>query len=397
MSDYQLFSPLSDIEYAALRDDIAARGVLVPVEEDEHGCILDGHHRVRIARELGIDYPRIVRAGLTEEEKRRHVRKVNLLRRHLAPEQKRAIIAAQLKETPEKSDRIIAGMLGVSNKTVSSLRADLVASGELCNIHSSIGADGKERPRERAPRAVLARNGREAAQVQAALQAFPDPPPPFTPAEETRDRSPLDAPELELADPVIKQARKLAQPAPTETPPLPDGRFDVLLADPPWQTNFRRGTSRDVEEHYPTLSEDGIGALPVHDIAAVDCVLFLWATSPLLPAAFRILAAWGFEYKTSMVWVKNGIGMGFYARIDHEFLLIATRGAPGIPPPDARPSSVVHADKGRHSEKPDRVRELIEEMYPGTRRAELFCRSPRAGWAAWGNEVTADKSPDHGH
>lgn len=149
MNEYQVMPPLSDEEYAELKSDIAARGVMVPIEFDEHGNVLDGHHRLMICNELGIkEYPKVVRAGMTESEKRTHARKLNMARRQLSQEQRRGLIHEQLMETPEKSDRQIANALGVSNSTVSLQRKHLEESGQLCESHSSIGADGKERPRQ---------------------------------------------------------------------------------------------------------------------------------------------------------------------------------------------------------------------------------------------------------
>ena len=109
MVNYQLLPPLSPDEYDSLKADISERGVLVPIEVDEEGNILDGHHRVQICLELGIEsWPRLVRTGLSEEEKRQHARKLNLARRHLNQEQRRDLIDAQLTETSELSDRQIA-------------------------------------------------------------------------------------------------------------------------------------------------------------------------------------------------------------------------------------------------------------------------------------------------
>lgn len=129
---YQLFDDLTEEEYAALRDDIARCGVLVPIEFDEDGNVLDGHHRLRACQELGItDYPRVVRAGLDEQGKRNHTRSLQMLRRHLTSEQKRRVIADQLRDTPERSDRAIGRQLGVSHATVASVRNHLVLSGQL--------------------------------------------------------------------------------------------------------------------------------------------------------------------------------------------------------------------------------------------------------------------------
>jgi N6-adenosine-specific RNA methylase IME4 len=186
---------------------------------------------------------------------------------------------------------------------------------------------------------------------------------------------------------VVKEAQKSRQPEPPPTPRLPAGVFEVIYADPPWQTDLRRGTERDVENHYPTMPLEAICQLPVPQVAAADCVLFLWATSPMLPQAFQVMQAWGFAYKTCAVWEKSGLGMGYYFRQNHELLLVGTRGAPGSPAPEDRPGSVIHAPKGRHSEKPAVFRQIIEHMYPERRKVELFCREPVPGWVAWGNEV----------
>lgn len=161
---YQVMPNLTGEEYAELKEDIRQRGVMVPIEFDEQGNVLDGHHRLKVCDELGIkEYPRVIRAGLTEEEKRLHARKLNMARRHLTREQRRDLINEQLKETPEKSDRQIAAGLGVHHTTVTTQRAKMEKTGELAKLASSIGADGKERPRvvERKPVSVFNPSKRE--------------------------------------------------------------------------------------------------------------------------------------------------------------------------------------------------------------------------------------------
>lgn len=144
---YQVLPPLSDEQFSALKADIAENGVLVPVEYDEDGNILDGFHRVKACRELGVeDWPSLKRLGLTEKEKRTHARRLNMNRRHLSRKQKREQIEAQLKDTPKWSNRRIAQLLGVSPHTVIDTREEMENEGELCNLHSLEGADGKERP-----------------------------------------------------------------------------------------------------------------------------------------------------------------------------------------------------------------------------------------------------------
>lgn len=170
------------------------------------------------------------------------------------------------------------------------------------------------------------------------------------------------------------------------SPPLPEGVYDLIYADPPWQYEHPISDSRAIENQYPTMTTDEICALPVGDRAADDCVLLLWATNPKLPDALRVIEAWGFTYRTNFVWVKDKIGMGYYARQRHELLLVAVRGTPGTPDPSARPDSVIEAPRGAHSAKPHRVYAMIERMYPHARRLELFARNTRDGWAGWGAE-----------
>lgn len=170
---------------------------------------------------------------------------------------------------------------------------------------------------------------------------------------------------------------------------LPPGKHDVLYADPPWRYEFSSDPADEIENHYPTMDLDEICALPVADVAADDSVLFLWTTSPKLIEAATVLEAWGFTYRTSMVWDKEHIGMGYYARQQHEYLLIGTRGTPGTPAQSNRPPSVVRMRKGKHSAKPALFYDLIESMYPDRTYLELFARAEREGWKAWGFEATA--------
>lgn len=131
-NQYQLFPELSADELSELESDILARGVMVPVEYDESGNVLDGHHRLKICDRHGItDFPRVIRYGLSEAEKRLHVRKLNLARRHLTEAQKRVVIADALKDAPEKSNRQHAKELGVDDKTVASVRREKEQSAEI--------------------------------------------------------------------------------------------------------------------------------------------------------------------------------------------------------------------------------------------------------------------------
>ena len=173
-----------------------------------------------------------------------------------------------------------------------------------------------------------------------------------------------------------------------EPAPLPTGLHSLILADPPWQygTEGLRGSA---SHHYPEMATRDIAILDIAPLVAEDAVLFLWATNPKLPAALEVMAAWGFEYRTNLAWVKPSIGTGFRFRSQHELLLVGVRGDWPAPPPNPedRPSSVIDARRREHSQKPDQVYEMLERLYPALPKLELFSREPREGWTAWGNEV----------
>ena len=165
------------------------------------------------------------------------------------------------------------------------------------------------------------------------------------------------------------------------------GVFPVIYADPPWEYDFPISDSRRIENQYPTMSLDVIMSLPVNDIAADDAILFLWATTPFLRKGLLVMQAWGFDYRTSMVWVKPSIGPGQWVRQRHEYLLIGVRGDIPTPKGEDKPDSVIEAPREEHSKKPEIVYDIIERMYPELPKVELFSRRKRENWAAWGNEI----------
>lgn len=167
-------------------------------------------------------------------------------------------------------------------------------------------------------------------------------------------------------------------------PELPRDRFDIILADPPWSYDINTRGSPD--DHYNVMSDSDISKLqiPVSD----NAILFLWATNPKLKEALSVMSAWGFNYKTNAVWVKDKIGTGYYFRGQHELLLVGEKGDMPLPEEKNRVASVIEAPRGKHSEKPDKVYDIIESMYPGRKYFELFSRGKaRKNWTMWGNEV----------
>ena len=171
---------------------------------------------------------------------------------------------------------------------------------------------------------------------------------------------------------------------------LPQGcTYPVIYADPPWQYDFSPSSGRAVENHYPTMPIEDILAMDVARLATRDAVLFLWVPPSFIKKGIAVLEAWGFELASSMVWDKEKIGTGIYFRQQHEYLLLGKRGNPITPTPGTQPRSVWREPRGEHSAKPDGFYGLIETMYPGLPKIELFSRSPRDGWAAWGNQAHA--------
>jgi N6-adenosine-specific RNA methylase IME4 len=179
--------------------------------------------------------------------------------------------------------------------------------------------------------------------------------------------------------------------------------FATILADPPWR--FQNSTGKVAPEHrrlarYPTLSLDEIKALPVSDIAAPAAHLYLWVPNALLAEGLAVMQAWGFTYKSNIVWHKirkdggpDGRGVGFYFRNVTELVLFGVRGrnartlAPG-----RRQVNFIATRKREHSRKPDELYPIIEACSPGP-YLELFARGQRARWQAWGNEACADYRP----
>jgi N6-adenosine-specific RNA methylase IME4 len=166
------------------------------------------------------------------------------------------------------------------------------------------------------------------------------------------------------------------------------GKFSVIYADPPWNYgNSGLDEYGHAERHYKTMLTNDICELPVGDYTATNAVLFLWATSPLLPDALRVIEGWGFEYKTSFVWDKVKHNFGHYNSVRHEFLLVGVKGS-YTPESKELHDSVVELERTeRHSAKPQYFRELIEGMYPSGSKLELFAREENENWTVWGNQV----------
>lgn len=201
----------------------------------------------------------------------------------------------------------------------------------------------------------------------------------------------------------------------------PAGGFGLIMADPPWSfDNFSaKGEAKNPKAHYACTPTDWIKGLPVAMLAAKDCLLWLWATNPMLPQAFEVLGSWGFTFATAGTWVKrtthgkDAFGTGYVLRSSNEPFLIGKIGAPKttratrstlatytsprwVEPERDWPSVgiTIEAPVREHSRKPDAAFEACEQLMPDAAKIELFSRAPRPGWSGWGNEATKFATSD---
>jgi N6-adenosine-specific RNA methylase IME4 len=371
----QAFPLMERQRYEELKDDIARQGLIEPIMLFE-GMILDGRNRYRACQELGI------------EPKFRHyngdpwayVWSLNGQRRDLVAEQRYLIwkyCHGQSEAWQTEKRRIQEEADRKRSKAMQGL--PYAPKGEERKpekvLPQSVVTPSGHRKGEKA-RATLAQVNRGAvARGERLAKARSDL------AEKVRlgEMKPAEAHRLMKRDEV---SQKVAS--------LPEGKFTVIYADPPWKYSDSRGELPygPAESHYPTLPLSELKALNVPALAAPDSVLFLWTPSPLLPEGLELALAWGFKYKASFVWYKVKHNYGHYNSVRHEYLLVCTRGS-CTPESSKLFNSVQTIERSdRHSEKPGEFRRIIETLYPSGKRIELFRRGRALdGWLVWGNEV----------
>ncbi len=201
---------------------------------------------------------------------------------------------------------------------------------------------------------------------------------------------------LELKIPFMTRIVNVTEPTPAEDLLLKTrDRYSTILADPPWQ--FQNRTGKMAPEHkrllrYPTMEIKEIMEMPVPKLAAAKSHLYLWVPNALLKEGLQVMEAWGFTYKTNLVWHKirkdggsDGRGVGFYFRNVTELILFGVRGSMRTLQPGRTKVNLFGTRKREHSRKPDEVYDLIEGCSPGP-YIELFARFKRQGWDQWGNE-----------
>jgi len=374
-----LFPLIEGEAFDELVADISANGLQDPIEILD-GAILDGRNRYRAALVAGVT---VHTRQFKGADPLGYVISKNLHRRHL-DESQRAMVGAALatldRGRPSSRNPSIEG---ISVEKASALMKVGHASVERAKVVREHGA---------AELVAAVDGGRISVSAAADIAGLPL-------AEQKRivdsvDPRALGAAIKRLRD--TKTAEKKARRATREAAlaqrqrALPDKRFGVIYADPEWQFEVysrETGMDRAADNHYPTTPTNDIVLRPVGNIAAKDCVLFLWATAPMIKAALRVMELWGFEYKSQFIWEKDQLSTGYWNRNKHELLLVGTRGDVPAPAMGEQWPSVISAPVGAHSEKPEIFAELIEAYYPNLPKIELNARRARPGWDVWGLEA----------
>lgn len=355
-----LFPLIEGDEFRALVESIRTNGQVHPIVLDDEGRVLDGRNRLRACTEARV-VPKFTRYD--GDDPVRFVISCNVHRRHLDGSQ-RAIIAVEMAE--------LRAELAAAARARKGKRTDLEEEPARTSSHESPGS----------------KSGRVSDQIGELMGVsgrYVDE------ARTIKDKAPEAWDEIKEGKRKISQVRRdlRRQQLAEQSLELPKGKYRVVYADCPWKYGDDRSGLKTsaAEDHYPTMSVADLCALPVADLAAENCVLFFWATCPLLPDAMQVVKAWGFKYKTCFVWDKSPHhNVGNYHEADAELLLVATLGS--CLPEERGGPQVKRIPRAEHSRKPDDFRDLIDRMYKVGPRIELFCRGEvPEGWEAWGNEA----------
>lgn len=334
----------------SLAESISEVGLLHPVVVTPEGRLIAGQRRLEACRLLGWSEVPVTVVDLYQAA--RGEAHENFVRKDLLPSEivalKRAIEPLERREARQRQGT----------------RADL--------CHPATVAEGQGDARDKIAR-YLGVGRTTIERAEAVMEAAEEDPEEYGYLVEQMDRSGKVAGAYRRLT-VLKQAKEL-EAAPPE---LPTGPFQVVVADPPWQ--YDTGSSLP----YPTMPIEEIKAMPVRELADENATLWLWTTNTHLPVAFDVLAAWGFEYKTILTWVKDRMGTGEWLRGQTEHCLLGARGKPVFL--HGSDGTALEAARREHSRKPEEFYALVERVCPGS-RVELFARQQREGWRAFGNDT----------
>jgi len=374
--------PLREEEYEKLKESVLAEGIRDPLVT-WRGILLDGYHRYKLAQEHNLEY-KTVEVDLPDKEAAKEWIVTNQLgRRNLTPQEAsyyRGKLYESKKRQGARTDLTsgqnvqklstaeeIGKQYGVDEKTI---RRDAEFSKVVDKITEEVGEEAK--------RAILSGQAnipkKDIEKLIEIKQKAPELVKPVLQGE-----VPLQRAKLEVQK---KIAASIPKPAP------PEGKYAVIYADPPWPVGsmVMDKWESPIEEKYPTMSIEEIKQLPIKELAAEQCSLFLWTTHTFLPDALKLIEEWGFKYFCCITWDKgNGWTQnGFHKRT--EFLLYAYKGGINVNQYGDAIPTLIFEQKTYHSKKPDIIRDMIKNKTPEP-RIELFARGYYDGWEVWGNEV----------
>jgi N6-adenosine-specific RNA methylase IME4 len=363
------------------------------------GLIIDGHNRYEIASKHNLPF-RVVELDLPDRESvrvwmlRNQLGRRNLseldrieialaLEKHLAEQAKQRMLAGKGADGSggrgkrKASEPELAGKTGSTRDTIA----------EIAGVsHGTVDHAKKVLKKGVAELREAVRNGRVAISTAADIASLPK-------AKQEQivkqDEKKILAAAKKIREKRAQERRKQRVER-IKTIAASEGQYPVIYADPPWQCEDRVSTSGDVETRYPTMDTDEIKALTVGKLTTKDAVLLLWCPAERFADAIEVIRAWGFDYRTNIVWDNGCVGPGDYCRSKHEHLCVAVRGQAMIPPVEGRPDSLIRAPRGEHWEKPAVFYEIIERMFPKMPRIELFARKRREGWASWGDRLPTE-------
>ena len=374
--------PLRDEEYEKLKESVLSEGIRDPLVT-WNGRLLDGYHRYKIAQEYNLEY-KTIDIDIPDKEAAKEWMIINQLgRRNLTPQETsyyRGKLYESKKRQGARTDLTsgqnvqklstaeeIGKQYGVDEKTI---RRDAEFSKVVDKITEEVGEEAK--------RAILSGQAnipkKDIEKLIEIKQKAPELVKPVLQGE-----VPLRRAKLEVQK---KIAASIPKPAP------PEGKYAVIYADPPWPVGsmVMDKWESPIEEKYPTMSIEEIKQLPIKELAAEQCSLFLWTTHTFLPDALKLIEEWGFKYFCCITWDKgNGWTQnGFHKRT--EFLLYAYKGGINVNQYGDAIPTLIFEQKTYHSKKPDIIRDMIKNKTPEP-RIELFARGYYDGWEVWGNEV----------
>lgn len=362
-----LIPPLSEDEFNGLEKSILEEGVREPIVT-WRGFIVDGHNRYKIATKYGLDFDTVEYDFADEAAVIDWMVETQCSRRNLELFQKTAL---RIKADKLKLAAIAKKGQGARHDIFASSRKSFVSHNTDKEIANAAGVSTNTVHRvnkilNSGDANLIEQCERGETSINAAYKQIRE-------AEKKAERKAA-----------IEEAK--AQPRSASYVDIfnTDKKYRVVYADPPWSYNDKQDTAKlgGAEKYYHTMALDDICAIQVP--TEKNAVLFLWATSPLLPEALAVITDWGFTYKSSFIWDKVSHAMGHYNSVRHEFLLIAVKGSCT---PDVKKlyDSVVSIERTEHSRKPAYFRELIDELYPIGERIELFAREAADGWDVWGD------------